>query len=549
MAEGCYHQKGSALAEVTGATGGQCKAEKKEAADAQLAAARASATANALAFAVAESAADRGDGGGAPAALLGCRAPADFRLRHAGARAGASAPAGAASAGAPASPAFYFSWRLVAVLLLVTAAALLLVTAAAYGGAVGRDAPLLQLSAAPAAAASTAVAVPAATSPTADAPLCAGGAPACAQAAWGFPDAASASSSGNILEPPLRLSVSGCGEADGAFLRACLRGRHILFIGDSLTRYQYLNLAQFLTYDDWTPFHGKGVPLTEVERVQGGSKLSWNSWSDFLAGTNERLQGYEICDCFRDIRVHPDYMLENRYYFNPRNNARVSFLFFSVPRYTRHHDLGFLNVTCGARGGCAQGGCTPKFNGCGDPAASQSYYVAEDGADAQSAFLHRLVVDSARELASRVAPIDALVLNMGYNGGPGWPREVNTFQPGNISVHREVYKSALLDVTRLLLKERLASNLVWKTTTAHTNNDYLNDVEVKWVRDNLVPLGWHLFDAFGFTQRLEGNLKNSVTDGIHFKPHVYRGLNEALALQLCGFVGAPLFAPRPRNTT
>ena len=41
--EGCYHQKGSALAKATGATGGQRKAEKKEAADAQRAAASASA--------------------------------------------------------------------------------------------------------------------------------------------------------------------------------------------------------------------------------------------------------------------------------------------------------------------------------------------------------------------------------------------------------------------------------------------------------------------------------------------------------------------------
>lgn len=342
------------------------------------------------------------------------------------------------------------------------------------------------------------------------------------------------------LEVPLRLSVSDCGEATAAFVRGCFQGRHVLVIGDSVSRFQYLSLAQFIAHESWTPFHGKGEPMSEVERVQT-RKASWGSWPKFMAGTHRRLLGMEICDCSRD----PDkpFLIENRYFFDPRANIRITFVSLVAPNFTRYHDLAFLNVTCGSRGGCAQGGCSPEAGDCGEPStAPQNHFSEEDapGAQAQAAFLRRVVVGSARELAARVAPIDALVLNLGYFGGAGWPRDVGFSAP---PASRDVYKAALLDVTGLLQKERLAAHLFWKATTAHTNNDYRNGVELEWVKGALLPLGWQLFDAFQVTQRLGEFLPMSVTDGIHFKPHVYRGLNEALALQLCGSRGAPFYTP------
>lgn len=45
--------------------------------------------------------------------------------------------------------------------------------------------------------------------------------------------------------PVLRLLESGMPyDHDYAAVRECLRGRHIVFLGDSLTRYQYLNLVR-----------------------------------------------------------------------------------------------------------------------------------------------------------------------------------------------------------------------------------------------------------------------------------------------------------------
>ena len=384
---------------------------------------------------------------------------------------------------------------------------------------------------------------------TAGGALCAGDAPASARiATWSYTDSglpAGTHAVASDLEVPLRLSVSGCGEAAAAFVRDCFRGRHILIIGDSVSRYQYLSLAQFIAYESWTPFHGRGEPMSEVESVQSSKSPSWGSWPKFMAGTHQRLRGYEICDCFRG--PNKPFHVENRYFFDPRANVRITFVSLVAPNYTRHHALEVMNVTCGSPGGCAQGGCSPEADDCGDPSpALLNYFSEEDapGAQAQAAFLRRVVVGSARELAARVAPIDALVLNLGYFGGAGWPRDVAFEAP---PASRDVYKAALLEVTGLLQKEGLAAHLVWRATTAHTNNDYENDVELEWVKGALLPLGWQLFDAFHLTQRLGEFLPMSVTDGIHFKPHVYRGLNEALAMQLCGSRGAPFSAPRMAN--
>ena len=70
-----------------------------------------------------------------------------------------------------------------------------------------------------------------------------------------------------------------------------LRGKHLLLIGDSLTRYQYLNLVQFLT---------TGYPLWPNKSDAAFENIhQWPSVNAFFQGTNNRLGGQEVCDCFR----------------------------------------------------------------------------------------------------------------------------------------------------------------------------------------------------------------------------------------------------------
>ena len=327
------------------------------------------------------------------------------------------------------------------------------------------------------------------------------------------------------VDLPLQLHLEGCAmeAVGGEGLERCLRGRHLVFIGDSVTRYQYLNLAQRLTHGNWTAFHGSGQPLSEAEG-------KFRSWPRFMATTNRRMGGYEVCECFRDAKVR-SWQLENRFYHHPALGIRLSFFYMGPMGATRYHALALLNVSCGDHCGC--GGCVPDA-ACGlheEATALNHFSPAATPEQAQENFLTSYLLGSLADSAS-LAPVDALVLSLGYNGGAGWPRESNVHPAGSVS--REVYKAALVALTPRL--RALVGTLVWKASTSHNGNDYLPAVEVAWVREALVPLGWQLFDAYALTQPFEGR-GESFVDSVHFQPHVYRGLNQALALHLCGLRG------------
>lgn len=68
----------------------------------------------------------------------------------------------------------------------------------------------------------------------------------------------------------------------------CLRERRITFIGDSVSRYQDLNLVHFFAHGEW---HSES-PAFEIE-------WEWGEWAAFSEGTSRRLATYssfELCD-------------------------------------------------------------------------------------------------------------------------------------------------------------------------------------------------------------------------------------------------------------
>ena len=335
---------------------------------------------------------------------------------------------------------------------------------------------------------------------------------------------------------PLELHISGCNitGCSGEWIENCLRGRHIVFIGDSLTRYQYLNLAQRLTYSNWTAFHGS-APLSESERT-------WSSWPLFMEQTNLRLRGLEICDCFRE-HGHP-WIAENRYYFNPALNVRLTYIFMTEVGGSRYHSLDFLNASCGESCGCK--GCVPGPKCRLDVEDFALNHYRKEDINAQARFLQSLVVGSV-SMSIQLAPVDALVLNIGYFGGAGWHKESNTYRDGAIS--KDIYKRAMVNVTASLQAlDPPPRALIWKVTTASVDNDYVPAVEVQWVNSTLVPLGWQMFDAYSITRTFEGKTASFIeNDGVHFQPHVYQGLNKALTLHLCGHAKSSFRAPTTKN--
>eukprot|EP00759_Apiculatamorpha_spiralis_P053284 PhF_6_TR6152/c1_g1_i5/m.9150 len=109
-----------------------------------------------------------------------------------------------------------------------------------------------------------------------------------------------------------------------------LKDQHILMIGDSLQRYLYLNLVNYLEHGVWS-----SNPQYEWEK-------NFPSWMHFFQASNQNLRGHELCDCHRLERnvSEGEYnwsnVRENRYYnTGGPYNVRVTFLM----QFGDHHTV------------------------------------------------------------------------------------------------------------------------------------------------------------------------------------------------------------------
>lgn len=172
--------------------------------------------------------------------------------------------------------------------------------------------------------------------------------------------------------------------------RACLRHKHIVLVGDSLTRYQYLNLVNYLESRKWEL---GPEPYSELE-------LQWKNWTSFYEGTNGRLRGNEICDCYRSQEFSPEDVIENRFYENKALKLRVSYIQLFFPeRGSKGHDLLWLSgASRNNESGISQKGCKPGY------------------CDAKTFPVHweLPVVELLEEFVGPVLKADILVFNSGF---------------------------------------------------------------------------------------------------------------------------------------
>ena len=97
------------------------------------------------------------------------------------------------------------------------------------------------------------------------------------------------------------------------------QGLRVVFMGDSIMRYQYLSLVYFARYGVWFDPSNKTHHLVQ-EKASG-----FDTWLGFYQHTNELLQPYELCDCYRlerteGKRENYNSTVENRYYYDPIND-------------------------------------------------------------------------------------------------------------------------------------------------------------------------------------------------------------------------------------
>ena len=70
------------------------------------------------------------------------------------------------------------------------------------------------------------------------------------------------------------------------------RGEHVVFMGDSITRYQWVALASSLH---------RAYELSAAEYPSQVVEKEWRHWMQFFNGSNARLAPHGRCDCHRSF--------------------------------------------------------------------------------------------------------------------------------------------------------------------------------------------------------------------------------------------------------
>lgn len=114
------------------------------------------------------------------------------------------------------------------------------------------------------------------------------------------------------------------------------RNLRVAFIGDSLTRFQYVSLVYFLKYDHWSD---------DQENPGLLNYRYYGTWSEWMSNTSSIMQPEEHCDCYRMNKPNASSlgnwharMNENRYYSDERGNYVTYFLKFGLSPVNGHWD-------------------------------------------------------------------------------------------------------------------------------------------------------------------------------------------------------------------
>lgn len=255
------------------------------------------------------------------------------------------------------------------------------------------------------------------------------------------------------------------------------------FIGDSLTRYQYLNLVYFLETGMW-----------RSEEPENSLENKHSSWNDFYATTNQRLAGHEICDCFRGVTS----AIENRYYIDGSSQVKYFQMFGNQNRILIH------NVSLLRQGLCQPGRCSDLIEpvrDLGTPLQTDAIYgLLSNNRDNGHVFL---------------------------NAGLWWlENSVNAFT----STQTKLLEDEIGKFHRDNEVQKNNVKLHWKMTTACKLG---NHPEYQFVKTMVKSGVFHsFFDSWALTADIIKLHPEFIWDNFHFYWPVYRGLNLALIAYL-----------------
>ena len=290
-------------------------------------------------------------------------------------------------------------------------------------------------------------------------------------------------------------------------VRSCLADRHLLFFGDSLQRYMYLTLANFIVSGEW-PEDSK-IRSPWYENTYFAESLPEDEkWLRYFEDTNAQLTGHEVCDCWREDCCQESHLHENRYM--RVGNAAVSFVSQMVgPDWAPHGSVApgsWEAMRAGIM--CAPGRCNVS------------------NADGHRTPRWRTSITNFMRATLPKLGVTDVLLNL---GGHHWSVQ-----------HRTPLVEQIFDAA-----QHGASRRVWvRTTTPRHKGDLSATSRMGFaLREEAVTMaaarrGLGILDMMGIMMALKGvrdkrEKEGAFVDGVHLQCSVNRELLIVLLNQLC----------------
>ena len=308
--------------------------------------------------------------------------------------------------------------------------------------------------------------------------------------------------------------------------RRCLAGRHVMLVGDSLSRYMYLTLAKFMSAGSWES-DSTLAGLSRGHRTSSRSACHESTffndedfvnsssyqdrWSAYFAETNRQIRGNgtEICDCFRTGCCKEADMTENRF-TRVDGGGLLSFINQLKSYSWRVH--GHAQPASDWEAMRASVDCLP--GGCGEPPR-----WAEDlRTFARSGLLKYKVTD--------------LILNTGHHWTPDMAPD---------AFIDELFAGACAAM------QPGGSGAWWRTTTVLRKGDktlvHKTPLQQPKAVKSAQSHGLNIMDFLDATMRLrdlapdEYNAAFTNFDNVHYVCSVYRELNTIMLNYICDDLG------------
>lgn len=253
-----------------------------------------------------------------------------------------------------------------------------------------------------------------------------------------------------------------------------LRNKHIVMIGDSLMRYQYVSLVHFLHYHEFNVDHHENMDINptlsyaynSTESSQSGNichYAKWEDWNSYYKMLNHIYSPYEICDCCRGHEYNNDIAdcdcpTENRYYINREKGFYITY-------------IQSMNLI-GEESDGPRGRWNPSVNS----------NVPKIGSKHTKAWTYNIASLLSTYLpqyskSMSIPHPEVVMINAGF-----WPNKYH-----NITYAEDVFRIALDNYPRV----------VWKTTSYTSNHDNVGNLdrevklwEKRFTRLEIMDLSW-----------------------------------------------------------